>query len=129
MQGMYLVSAHEFNDWRRRLLTDKREDRELFWTAYLENNWAIFMQTNGLECRMHIPKVTTCKLTLEENTNERYIAEFSMDYGPPITVDDKVNFNTSIMRVDMWYPFSYRNEKYLAVKTSEKTVEIYKVKK
>lgn len=41
MQKVYLVLAHECNDWRRRLLNEKREDEELFWLAYLENNWCM----------------------------------------------------------------------------------------
>lgn len=34
-----MVSHNEWDDWGRRILNEDREDEEMFWTAYLENNW------------------------------------------------------------------------------------------
>jgi len=36
---MYLVSDNEWNDRGRGILTEDREDEEMFWLAYLEDNW------------------------------------------------------------------------------------------
>jgi hypothetical protein len=77
-----------------------------------------------------MPEVSTTRVKSEVGSGENPINVFSLNLSSPIIVDDTgVNFNESMMEEERWYPFSYNNETYLAVKTSRKTIDIYKVKK
>jgi len=48
---------------------------------------------------------------------------------PISVIGDKVNFKTESMEIGRWYPFNYQSKEHLAVRTSEKIIDIYRVKK
>jgi hypothetical protein len=83
-----------------------------------------------VECKIRVPEVSTIRVKSEVGSSENPINVFFLNLGSPIIVDDTgVNFNESMMEEGRWYPFLYNNETYLAVKTSKKTINIYKVKR
>lgn len=83
----------------------------------------------ALKCKIEFPAVSTVILKSKSSSHETHDGVLSIDLSPPVTVDEKVNFNKDVMKAETWYPFIYKNNRYLAVKTSDKTIEIYKVKK
>ena len=73
-------------------------------------------------------KTTTMKSKVI--SNEVCVSSLTISLGDPITVSDgKANFNKEVMELGKWYPFEYKDETYLAVKTSDKIIDIYKVRK
>ena len=81
-----------------------------------------------LECKVRRPKVFTETFTLPTQTSGDLLeSEFSFDLAP-IHIDDKVTFNKDMMSDGEWYPFSYNDKEYLAVKTNN-TIDIYRIKK
>lgn len=70
----------------------------------------------------------TSIVKLKDVSIETNCENFSISLSP-IIVNDEVIFNKDLMKEGIGYPFSYKNNEYLAVKTSDKTIEIYKIKK
>jgi hypothetical protein len=89
----------------------------------------IYLLKGGLNCKVETPIVSKLTLKLIENSISVCNEELLVDLSPAVTVDDKVNFNRNAMETGTYYPFSYRNQKYLATKSSDKIIEIYKIKK
>ena len=87
------------------------------------------MMPNTLECKIKAPDVSTQRLKSTLSSGEIYSSLFSVNLDPITVEGTKVNFNKDMMEVDKWYPFSYKNETYLAVRFSDTVIDIYRVKK
>ena len=87
------------------------------------------MHHSVMKCTLRPPTVSALRLDLEGVSNQEDGGQFSLDLGPPVTVDHEVNFNKAKMETGRGYTFFYKNKDYLAIKTAENTIEIYRVKK
>ena len=87
------------------------------------------MMRCALECKVKVPDVSTVTLKSTLSSGEIFGSIFLINLNPIIVDGTKVSFNKDVMEMGKWYPFSYKNENYLAVKTSDTVIDIYKVKK
>lgn len=84
----------------------------------------------SLKCELQSLDISTKKISSRIRSDETLGCQFTMRIGYPISVKgEAVNLNEDLMELNKWYPFSYKGQKHLAVKISDKVVDIYKVRK
>ena len=78
-----------------------------------------------------MPNVSRLTLTFTGTSFEPQENQFSLEISPqaPVVVDNKVRFNRANMELNKAYKFSYKEKEFLAIRTSETSIEIFRIKK
>jgi hypothetical protein len=88
------------------------------------------MISSSFDCKVNYPDIPVVRMDMPQlRSDEVSTTTCSVGLNPIFVGEKQVDFNMQIMEIGKWYPFSHNSKEYLAVKVSNKTVDIYRVKK